>query len=95
MDVAIPTRPAGESLHVILDATGLKVFGRGEWAAAKHGAGCKEPGWRKLHLAVDEEGNILAANLTESEVADAAVAPDLIEAVGGDIHRISVPRCIL
>ena len=89
LDVAIPKRPAGESLHVILDATGLKVFGRGEWAAAKHGAGCREPGWRKLHLAVDDGGNILAAKLTESEVPDAAAAPDLLEAVGGDIDRIT------
>jgi hypothetical protein len=89
LDVAIPKRPTNESLHVILDATGLKVFGRGEWAAAKHGAGCREPGWRKRLLAVDDGGNILAANLTASEVADAAVAPDLIGAVGGDIDRIT------
>ena len=39
LGAAIPLRPAGESVHVILDATGLKVFGRGEWAAAKHGVG--------------------------------------------------------
>jgi IS5 family transposase len=89
LDIAIPQRPAGESLHVILDATGLKVFGQGEWAAAKHGPGTTGPGWRKLHLAVDDKGNILAVNLTESEVADAAAAPDLIAAVGGDIVRIT------
>jgi IS5 family transposase len=89
LDIAIPKRPASESLHVILDATGLKVFGRGEWASAKHGPGTKGPGWRKLHLAVDDKGNILAANLTESEVADAAAAPDLIAAVGDDIVRIT------
>jgi transposase len=89
LDVTIPLRPAGKSLHVILDATGLKVFGRGEWAAARHGAGPKGPGWRKLHLAVDDQGNILAANLTEAEIADAAVARELIDAVGGDIDRIT------
>ena len=74
---------------MILDATGLKVFGQGEWAAAKHGAGRREAGWRKFHVAVDDRGNILAANLTESEVADAAAAPDLIGAVGGIIDRIT------
>jgi hypothetical protein len=67
-----------------LDATGLKVFSRGEWAAAKHGAGCKEPGWRKRHLAVDDTGKVVAAKLTESEVADAMAALDRIDAVGGD-----------
>ena len=37
LDVAIPPQPDRESLHLILDATGLKVFGRGESASAKHG----------------------------------------------------------
>ena len=35
LEIGIPRRPAGESHHVILDPTGLKVFGRGEWAAAR------------------------------------------------------------
>jgi transposase len=89
LDVAIPPQPDRESLHLILDATGLKVFGRGESASAKHGAGPKGPGWRKFHLAVDAEGNILAASLTESEVSDASAAPGLIAAVVGNIERLT------
>jgi transposase len=67
----------------------LKVVGRGEWASAKHGPGPSGPGWRKFHLAVDDQGNVLAADLTGSEVADAAVAPALLNAVAGDIVRIT------
>ena len=76
-------------MHVIVDATGLKVFGRGEWATSKHGKGSKGPGWRKFHVAVDEDGRILAAELTDAEVADAAVASALFDSAGGDIDRIT------
>ena len=44
---------------------------------------------KKLHLAVDDGGNILAGNLTESGVADAAATSDLTGAVGGMIDRIT------
>ena len=78
LEIAIPPLHKDRPLHLIIDATGLKVFGRGEWAQAKHGKGTTGAGWRKFHLAVDESGTILAADLTEAEVADAAVAPKLI-----------------
>jgi hypothetical protein len=74
LDVVILVEPDGESLHVILEATGLQVFVLGEWASAKQGAGPKGPGWPKFHLAVDAKGNILAARLTDSEVSDASAS---------------------
>ena len=43
--------PSGQ-LHVLIDSTGLKVFGAGEWLAERHGQRSRR-GWRKLHLAVD------------------------------------------
>ena len=89
LNVAFPKLDVGESVHVILDATGLKVFGRGEWSTSKHGVGPRGPGWRKFHMAVDDQGGILAADLTEAEVADAAVAPRLLAAVGAAIGRIT------
>lgn len=45
-----PTR--GEIAHLVIDSTGLKVFGEGEWKVKKHGKE-KRRVWRKLHLAVD------------------------------------------
>lgn len=89
LDVRIPARPPHHPVHLIIDATGLKVFGRGEWSQAKHGRGSTGTGWRKFHLAVDESGTILAAELTEAEVADAAIAPDLLESAGGDLRRLT------
>ena len=47
-------------VHVVIDATGLKVYGAGEWLTEKHGERGRRT-WRKLHLAVDpESGEILA-----------------------------------
>ena len=67
-------------VHVVIDATGLKVYGAGEWLAEKHGErGRRE--WRKLHLAVDpDSGEVLACELTSNDEGDASqVAPLLAQ----------------
>ncbi len=79
--------PTSGPIHLIVDASGLKVFGQGEWAAAKYG--CRRMGWRKLHLAVDEEGRILAADLTDNDVADASAFPDLLSKTKDKIYRFT------
>lgn len=50
VNIRTPTR--GEIAHLVIDSTGMKVFGEGEWKVKKHGAK-KRRVWRKLHLAVD------------------------------------------
>src|ERR671912_319988 len=58
-------------VHVVIDATGLKVHGAGEWLAETHG-GRGRRSWRKRHLAVDpNSGEILACELTTIEEGDA------------------------
>ncbi len=65
-------------VHVVIDATGLKVHGAGEWLAEKHGGRGKRS-WRKLHLAVDpDSGEILASELTTTEAGDAALVGPLL-----------------
>ena len=79
--------PSGERIHLVLDSTGLSIFGEGEWAAAKHG-GRGRRGWEKLHLGVDRSGVILAHTLTEATVDDATTALDLITAVDGNLVSV-------
>ncbi len=82
------TNAAGESIHLIVDSSGLQIQGEGPWAAAKHGTrGTRE--WRKLHLGVDEHGFIVAHRLTESRIDDASVVPDLLSQVGRPIERFT------
>ena len=80
--------PPGESLHLVLDSTGLSIVGEGEWAAAKHG-GCGRRGWRKLHLGVDQSGVIRVHTLTEATGDDATTALDLLNAVDGHLVRVT------
>lgn len=64
--------------HIVVDATGLKVYGEGEWKVKKHGAG-KRRQWRKLHLAVDEQSQeIVFADITTEHVHDTTFIPEII-----------------
>jgi transposase len=67
-------------LHVLIDSTGLEVFGAGQWLEAKHGAKSRRT-WRKLHLAVDaDSGMIVAQVLTDQHTDDPSqVAPLLVQ----------------
>ena len=75
-------------VHVVIDATGLKVYGAGEWLVAKHGRRGGRT-WRKLHLAVDPStGEILASELTTTDEGDAALVGPLLEQITGSIASV-------
>jgi len=58
-------------LHLIVDSTGLKLRGAGEWLFEKHGT-AKRRSWRKLHIGIDaDSGEIVAFDLTDKDVDDA------------------------
>jgi hypothetical protein len=65
---------------VIVDSTGLKVYGKDEWHQEKHGVAARRT-WRKLHLAVDENYQILACELTTPEVGDPTAVPGLLDQI--------------
>jgi transposase len=89
LDLALPRRKRNESLHILVDATGLKVFGEGEWKVRTHGVG-KRRTWRKLHIAMDEAtGEILASVATTSNVSDKEVLPVLLEQITGQIGQVT------
>ena len=88
LEVDLGAGPWSRPVHVVVDSTGVGLFGEGEWAAAKWG-GRGRRGWRKLHVAVDEEGFIVAAELTENTRADASVVSDLLGSFDGPIRRFT------
>lgn len=83
LEIAIHVDPARGPIDVVVDSTGLKVYGAGEWKVRQHGAD-KRRTWRKVHLAVDPDSHTIVAQLlTEANVHDGdAVAPLL-----NDIER--------
>jgi hypothetical protein len=78
----------------VVDTTGLKVFGAGEWYTRKHGIRRgRRRTWRKLHLCVDETSKeIVAVDLTASGIHDSPHLPVVLEQVHGDIHQVSGDR---
>ena len=75
--VRLPKKTS-ESLNLVLDSTGLKIYGEGEWKVRKHGYS-KHRTWRKLHVGANpDNGEIQVAVLTENRVSDDAVVKDLL-----------------
>src|SRR5512135_2371457 len=75
-------------LHLVLDRTGLKVYGEGEWKVRQHGYS-KRRTWLKLHLAIDPETHeIQAALVSEPGVTDAEAVPALLEQVDNPVEAV-------
>lgn len=76
--MVIPYRTRSEPLHLVIDSTGLKVLGEGEWKVSRHGADRRRV-WRKVHLAVDADSHeIRAAEMTDHRHGDGEILPDLL-----------------
>jgi hypothetical protein len=79
----------GEPVHLLVDSTGLKLCGPGEWLAEKHGTR-KRRSWKKLHLGVDAEtGRILASELTGHDVDDGSRIGPLLDRVAGPVASLT------
>jgi len=78
-------RRDGEPLHLLVDSTGLKLCGAGEWLVEKHGTKTRRS-WRKLHVGLDAgTGQIVATTLTAKEVDDGAEVGPLLDQVAGPV----------
>ena len=76
------------SLHLVIDSTGLKLFGQGEWDAEKHGRARRS--WRKLHLTVNADtGEIVACVLTDNASDDAGEVSGLLGQIEGEITSVT------
>jgi hypothetical protein len=78
-------KAGSEPVHLLVDSTGLKLCGPGEWLVEKHGSK-RRRGWRKLHLATDTDtGRIVAALLTDKDADDGGQVGPLLEQVEGPV----------
>jgi transposase len=73
-------------IDVIVDSTGLKVCGQGEWHGQKHVEKTRKR-WRKLHVGVDDQGQIIASTVTESNEQDPFQVTDLLDQIDQEIDR--------
>ncbi len=76
-------------LYVLIDSTGLQVYGAGQWLEAKHGAKSRRK-WRKLHLVVDgASGVIVAQTLTDQDTDDPSQVGPLLDQIDDPIGRVT------
>jgi len=87
----LPAQPAAKRtgpVHLVVDSTGLKIFGEGEWLQSKHKAKAKRKSWRKLHLGLDlGTGDIVCACLTLDSIGDTTVLPELLDQIDAPVSR--------
>lgn len=89
LSVAMPVQPAMGARHIVVDSTGIKVYGEGEWKARQHGVS-KRRTWRKLHLGVDEAtGEIMVAEVTTNDFHDSEIVPSLLDGIDGEVAQVS------
>jgi hypothetical protein len=78
-------RGGKEPVHLLVDSTGLRLCGPGEWLVEKHGTR-RRRSWRKLHLATDADtGRIVATELTRHDVDDGSQVGPLLEGADGSV----------
>jgi hypothetical protein len=88
LPVLIPRRSRSGPIHVVVDSTGLKVYGEGEWKVRQHGAG-KRRTWRKVRLAVDADAkDVLAVEVTTEQWTDSQVVTGLLEQIADPIGQV-------
>lgn len=78
LHIPIPRKPQSGKLDLVIDSTGFKIYGEGEWKMRIHGKQ-KRRTWRKFHVAVDPATHeVVGLELTEANVHDSEVVGDLL-----------------
>lgn len=90
LKVELGGRPSSGGLCLLVDSTGIKMTGEGEWKMRKHGASYRRQ-WRKVHLGIDAATlDIRAIEVTTNDIGDAPALPDLLAQIPQDEHILGV-----
>ena len=88
LEIKFQEQKNSEPLHILIDSTGINVYGESAWKSVKHGT-YRYQVWRKLHIIMDLKSQvILNAEYSESQMQDAKYLAPLVEAVQGNIDEI-------
>ena len=84
LNVSLPYRGSTGPLNLLIESTGIKAEGEGEWNARKHGD-AKRRVWRKIHIGIDEETlEVRAVEVTGSNIGDAPMLVELLNQIPSD-----------
>jgi len=88
LKVNLPKKSA-QNLDIVMDSTGLKIYGEGEWKVRMHGVS-KRRTWRKLHVGANpDDGEIQAVLLTENRVSDDQAVAELLAQIAQPLHAFA------
>jgi hypothetical protein len=88
LQVNLASHPTNKIKHLVFDASGLKVYGEGEWKVRTHGVS-KRRTWRKLHISVDASTHrIITALITDKDVVDGRMLPRQLRQVEARVERV-------
>jgi hypothetical protein len=88
LQLSLSAQPTKTISHLVIDSTGLKVYGEGEWKVRVHGAD-KRRTWRKLHISMDAETHhVTAVLLTDKDALDRNTLPALLKQTEGQIEAV-------
>lgn len=92
--VGLGLAPGTQPRHVVIDTTGLKFYGTGEWYVRKYGMDRgRRRIWRKLHLRVDETTKeLVVVDLTTRNLHDGRHLPELLDGTPGEIEQVSADK---
>jgi hypothetical protein len=90
LEAARPRRGRGrEPVHLLVDSTGLRLCGPGEWLEERHGTR-RRRSWRKLHLATDADtGHVVASVLTDKDADDGSQVGPLLDRIDGSVASLT------
>lgn len=70
--------------HIVIDSSGIKVYGEKEWLTSKKGKKYQRRKWRKIHIGIDEKGNIRGLEMTDHKTNDRQMTKPIMESIGFD-----------
>jgi hypothetical protein len=89
LKIDLAFKPRDSAIHLVVDSTGLKIYGEGEWKVRIHGIG-KRRTWRKIHIGLDEAtGEIVCAEFTKADTVDSDVLPKILRKIGLRVLQVS------
>lgn len=87
LSVKLPRRKK-EITDLVIDSSGVKVYGEGEWKVKKHGPGRRRR-WKKIHIGIDADGEIRVGEVTDENTGDSSVAPSLLDQETARINSLT------
>lgn len=89
ISVDLGVRPSKEPRDVVVDGSGLKIYGEGEWKVRKHGP-AKHRRWLKIHMAIDAKTHeVLMTLITINDTSESQMTGGLLEGIAGQIARVT------